>query len=146
MDVMPKIGDIKSFKDLSTVLVLPMICACYIYQTEFTVRFDDWMFAVNNNASMAVQIFQTATIFIAKTLYAGIIGVVGYLLITTGDIYSNNLLIPIVVLVLLTFGFIGIFSPNKVQLLSELKPLWFYTAFVISFFLLAHYDVVTEGS
>ena len=146
MDVMPKIGDVKNLKDLSVVLVLPMICACYIYQTDFTVRIDDWVISVNASSSTGIQIFQTVLIFIAKTLFAGIVGVVAYMVIAYGDIYSNYTIVPIVVLVLLTFGFVGIFSSDKIALLNGLKPLWFYTSFVLSFFLLSHYEKVTENT
>jgi len=146
MDVMPKVGDIKNLKDLSTVLVLPMICACYIYQSDFTVTIDDWVLSVNTNATMAVQIFQTILIFVAKTLFAGVVGLITYFVVAYGDIYSGNVVIPIVVLLLLTFGFVGIFSPGKIDLLTGLKPLWFYTSFVISFFLMAHYETVTKST
>ena len=138
---MPKIGEIKNLKDLSKVIVLPLLCACYIFQSQFTVQIDDWLLvSVNESAPYSIQIFQAIFIFFSKTIVSGFLFAFVYYLFSIANIYSNDILLPITVLVLLTLGFVGIFAIEKVALLKLVQPIWFYTTFVVAFFLLAHDD------
>jgi hypothetical protein len=141
MDVVPKIGEIKNLKDLSKVIVLPLLCACYIFQSSFTVQFDDWFtLAVNESSTFTVQLFQVAFIFVSKTIVTAIICSFLFYSLVIANIYTKEILLPIVVLLLLTFGFVGIFASEKVLLLKQVKGIWFYSTFVVAFFLLAHED------
>ncbi len=145
-DVMPKIGDIRNLKDLSKVIVLPLLCACYLLQSNFSIEIDGFLFIVNEDASFTVQIIQTISIFTLKTLWAAVISALSYLTVILADIYVHRLILPITVLLLLTLGFIGIFSPPKIALLEDLSDAWFYSCFVIGFFLLAMQDEVERGT
>lgn len=141
MDVVPKIGEIKNLKDLSKVIVLPLLCACYIFQSNFTVQFDSWFtVSVNESSTFTVQLIQFFFIFVSKTIVTAFICGVLYYSVVIANIHTNELLLPIVVLILLTLGFVGIFSPEKVPLLKQVKGIWYYSTFVVAFFLLAHED------
>ena len=145
-DVMPKIGDIKNLKDLSKVIVLPLLCACYLFQSTFSIEVDSFLFFVNADATISVQIFQTIVIFVLKTLWAALFSILLYLAVIFADIYIHQSILPIVVLLLLTLGFTGIFSPSKIALLANLNGIWFYSCFVVAFFLLAMQDEVENGT
>lgn len=141
MDIVPRISEIKNLKDLSKVIVLPLLCACYIFQSNFTVQFDGWFtFSVNESAIFTVQLIQFLFIFISKTIFMAIVCGLFYYLLAIANIYTKELLLPIVVLLLLTLGFVGIFSHEKVPLLQQVKGIWYYSTFVVAFFLLAHED------
>jgi len=141
MEIVPKIGEIKNLKDLSKVIVLPLLCACYIFQSNFTVQFDNWFtISVNESATFTVQLIQIIFIFTCKTLAIALICSVFYYSLVIANIYANDLLVPIVVLLLLTLGFVGIFAPEKVPLLKQVREIWYYSTFVVAFFLLAHQD------
>ena len=141
MDIAPKIGEIKNLKDLSNVIVLPLLCACYIFQSNFTIQFDGWFtLSVNESATFTVQLIQIVFIFISKTIFTALVCSLFYYSIAIANIYTKELLLPILVLLLLTLGFVGIFAPEKVPLLKQVKGIWYYSTFVVAFFLLAHED------
>ena len=140
MDI-SKFGEIKNLKDLSKVIVLPLLCTCYIFQSNFTIQLDSWLLiSVEETSSYTVQVFITGLIFISKTLVSGFVYVIAYYLFSLVNIYCNQILLPIVVLLLLTLGFVGILIPEKVALLKYIEKIWFYSTFVVAFFLLAHED------
>jgi len=145
-DVMPKIGDIKNLKDLSKVIVLPLLCACYLYQSNFSISVDDFLFTVNSKASFLTQLAQTIAIFVCKTLWAATFSILLYLAVIFADIYIHQIILPVVVLLLLTLGFTGVFAPSKIDLLINLNSIWFYCCFVVAFFLLAMQDDVENGT
>lgn len=70
MDAVPKISDIKNLKDLSTVLVLPLLCACYIYQTEFILSLGSFSFSIDPDSSGFWYYVQFVVIFVGKTVWA----------------------------------------------------------------------------
>lgn len=146
MDSIPKIGEVKNLKDLSTVLVLPIICVCYLNQTDFSIKAGDIEFMVNSQAAIWVQVVQFVLIFIGKTLCISLVALLAYVALSYADIQMDNILVPIIVLVLLTFGLTGVFSPEKIPFIRSLKPLWFYASFVVSFFLLSHQDRINNGT
>ncbi|MBC3767680.1 hypothetical protein [Neptunicella marina] len=141
-DVMPKISDIKNLKDLSKVIVLPLLCACYLLQSDFNIHVGDFLFMVSKNATLNIQITQVVIVFTCKALWAAIISISAYLAVIYANIFIHRLILPTIVLLLLTLGFSGIFSPEKIPLLLNLGSVWFYASFVVAFFLLAMQDEI----
>lgn len=137
-DIVPKIGDIKNLKDLSRVIVLPMICACYLFQSDFSIDIDGLItLTFTDDVSTTQQFILAAIIFTAKTLWAAFWAILTYAFLLWANFTIHQAIIPIFVLMLLTMGFAGIFAKGEIPLLSELGSVWFYTSFVVGFFLLS---------
>ncbi|WP_337219715.1 hypothetical protein, partial [Vibrio parahaemolyticus] len=146
MDVVPKISDIKNLKDLSTVLVLPLLCACYIYQTEFILSLDNFSFSVDPDSSGFWYYLQIVLIFVGKTVWAACFSFALYMAVIFAYIYIHQSTIHLIVLILLTFGFVGVFATDRINAYLSLAPLWYYTSFVVAFFLLSMVEQIESDT
>lgn len=144
MDLLPKISDIKNLKDLCKVIVLPLLCACYISQSNFSLDLGGFILSINENDMDGMKTLKTATIFIGKTIFSAIFSIAIYLLLTYVHIFHWRMTLPISVLLLLTFGFLGVFADDRLTSFIHIEPIWYYASFVIAFFLLAMLENIGE--
>ncbi|MCC4861769.1 hypothetical protein FCV63_00830 [Vibrio lentus] len=146
MDAVPKISDIKNLKDLSTVLVLPLLCACYIYQTEFILSLGSFSFSIDPDNSGFWYYVQIVVIFVGKTVWAAFFSSALYMAVIYAYIYIHQSIIHLIVLLLLTFGFVGVFATDKINTYLSLAPLWYYSCFVVAFFLLSMLEQIDSDT
>lgn len=137
MDVLPKISDINNLKDLCKIIVLPLICACYIYQTSFSLDLDGYILSISLEDSDTIKYIKFLSIFLGKIAFASFFSMILYLGLIYSQVYIHNSVILLTVLAFLTFGFVGIFSNGTLESIVPLKTIWYYTSFVVAFFLLA---------
>ena len=146
MDAVPKISDIKNLKDLSTVLVLPLLCACYIYQTEFILSLGSFSFSIEPDSSGFWYYVQFVVIFVGKTVWAAFFSSALYMAVIYAYVYIHQSIIHLIVLLLLTFGFAGVFATDKINTYLSLAPLWYYSCFVVAFFLLSMLEQIESDT
>lgn len=146
MDAIPKISDIKNLKDLSTVLVLPLLCACYIYQTEFILSLGGFSFSIEPDSSGFWYYVQFVVIFVGKTVWAAFFSSALYMAVIYAYVYIHQSIIHLIVLLLLTFGFAGVFATDKINTYLSLAPLWYYSCFVVAFFLLSMLEQIESDT
>lgn len=144
-EYVPKLLELKFLKKLSKVIILPMLIASYVSQTGLTFSFLDFYLSVNPESSFTVQIWQFTQVFCIKSLVIAMPLWVAhnFMPIFYGLTFMNwfqRSILPVVALLPITFGFLGIFSGSEMPFLSLIKPSWFYTAFILGFYLLAIED------
>lgn len=144
MDILPKITDIKNLKDLCKVIVLPMLCACYVSYGDFSLDFGDFVISLSSGDTEGVRIFKALVILSGKILFSASMCFLIYFGLVYAHVYSKAKLIPVCILILMTFGFLGVFAGDKVESILPMEGIWYYTSFVTAFFLLAMLDQVTE--
>lgn len=132
MDFIPKLADIKFLQEMSKVVITPMLIAAYLIQSDFTL----FGVSVNSNGSIFLQAIQFIGIFLCTC------GLVGFLIWLVNDIlvlmhiYTNSIALPILATIFISFGFVGVYGAT-LPLLINLNHMWFYTAFVAGFYMLA---------
>ncbi len=137
--IIPKVSEVKNLQDLSKVIVLPLIAVSYIFQTGLSLRLGAWAFNIPGQASPAGIIFWTLVIFTLKAIFISVAAVLLYVVlfyIHVGLMYFRVNFLPSVALLFIALGFYGVLTEGAVGPLSIIHNSWFYTAFVIGFFLL----------
>lgn len=137
--VIPKISDVKNLQDLSKVIVLPLISVSYVLQTGLVLSLGDWVFGIPEQASPAGLLFWTILIFTLKAIFISVQAVLLYVGLFYAHVwlscYRMNLM-PCVALIFISLGFYGVLTEDSAAPLSLLDHSWFYSSFVIGFFLL----------
>ena len=140
-EYVPKLLELKFLKKLSKVIILPMLIASYVAQTGISFSFFGLSLHVQSNESFSLQMWQ---LLMVLTIKAGLIGVPcwivhnflpAFYLLTFLNWFQRSLL-PVLALLPITFGFLGIFGGTDVPVLTLVKPYWFYTSFILGFYLL----------
>ena len=109
MDAFPKITEINSLKDLSAVIVLPILCASYIYQTGYSLEFDSFVLTVDDGGGGFWHYFKFSLILIFKIFLGVGVSVFLYYILLLFHVYVFGFAIHVVILTLLTMGFLGVF-------------------------------------
>ncbi len=137
--IIPKVSEVKSLQDLSKVIVLPLIAVSYVLQTGLSLKIGDWAVTVPAQASPAWMIFLIVVIFILKALFVSVAAIILYFGLFYAHVwlicYRVNFL-SCVALLFISLGFYGVLTEGSVGPLSIVHHSWFYTAFVVGFFLL----------
>jgi len=137
--VIPKISEVKNLQDLSKVIVLPLISVSYVLQIGLTLNLGDWMFNIPAQASPAGILFWALLIFTLKTIFISVQAVLLYVGLFYAHVwlscYRMNFL-PCVALLFIALGFYGVLTEGVVAPLLVIHHSWFYTTFVVGFFLL----------
>ncbi|MGL4724546.1 MAG: hypothetical protein ACRCWW_08610 [Scandinavium sp.] len=137
MDLLPKISDIKNLKDLCKVIVLPLLCACYIVQSPFSLDFDGHVLSLHADDNEALKIIKTVIIFAGKTFFATATAFIIYFLLALLQAGTNEFITLVSIVLLLTFGFTGIFAGDRMSSVIHIEAIWYYASFVTAFFLLS---------
>lgn len=137
--VIPKISEVKNLQDLSKVIVLPLIAVSYVLQTGLTLSLGHWVFNIPAEASPSGIIFWSLLVFTLKAIFISLPAILSYVGLFYAHVwlccYRVNFL-PCVALLFIALGFYGVLTEGEVGPLSVIHHAWFYTAFVIGFFLL----------
>lgn len=146
-EYVPKLLELKFIKKLSKVIILPMLIASYVSQTGLTFSLLGFQLYVDTGASFMSQLWQFTQIFCIKSVVIALplwvahnfMPTIYYL--TFMNWFQRSIL-PVVALFPIAFGFLGIFTGNELPFLSLVKPSWFYTAFILGFYLLSIEDEI----
>lgn len=144
MDLLPKVSDIKNLKDLCKVIVLPLLCACYIIQSQFSLDFGDYVFSLNGAEADKVLFFKVVIIIVGKTIFSSFMSFVLYFIFAFLHVITKGAAMLGCILILLTFGFLGVFAGDKVVSIIKIEAIWYYASFVTAFFLLAMLEQLSE--
>lgn len=137
IEVLPKIADVKVLKELSKILIIPMLIASYIVQTGLDISFGVNQLAINPESSFLAQSLVFLTIFVLKGAFVGLFAVCVNGLLLYAHLFSNFTLLKTLAVLFLAFGFLGVFAGDDLVFMNTLSKMWFYTAFVTGFYCLA---------
>lgn len=137
--VIPKVSEVKNLQDLSKVIVLPLIAVSYVLQSGLSIGFGSWVYFVPAEATSTGMILGTLVIFSLKAIFISALAVLLYFVLFYAHAwlvcYRVNFL-QCVALLFIALGFYGVLTEGAVGPLSIIHHSWFYTAFVVGFFLL----------
>lgn len=135
-EFIPKFGDVKALKDLAKVFAFPVLAVAYILQTGMQIEWNEnvW-FDLGSNLPEEIQFNRFLIIVIAKALWSSIFGGIAYLVLAAAHIFIWDMVLPIIAMVLFTFGFLGLFQFGFTPKFEEANAFWFYACFVWGFFM-----------
>jgi hypothetical protein len=144
-EYVPKLLELKFLKKFSKVIILPMLIASYISQTGLNFSFYGFNLYVNPESSFMTQLLQFTQILCIKSAVIAMPLWLAhnFMPLIYGLTFMNwfqRSILPVVALLPITFGFLGIFSGRDLPFLSLFRPSWFYTAFILGFYLLSIED------
>ncbi|WP_156473736.1 hypothetical protein [Neptuniibacter marinus] len=132
MEVVPKIADIKTLRELSKVLIIPLFVTAYLSQSGFSI----FGLSVQEGESIGIQLFQFIAVFSVSVVTIGFSAWGIHDLLLLLHIFTHEMALKILSLFALSFGLLGLFG-HEVPLISNLSVLWFYTSLVCGFYFLA---------
>jgi hypothetical protein len=132
MELIPKIADLKLLRELSKVIIAPMLIAAYLIQSNFSI----FGINVNSEALAHIQLGQFLLIFLISFIVVGASAWIIHDLLLYLHFFTNFIGLTILSTMFLAFGFLGIFGKD-IPLIEHLNNMWFYTSFVSGFYLLA---------
>jgi len=138
----PKLLDFKSLQKISKLIVLPMLITAYIIQTGLTVDNFGISLTIDTTRSFWSQLWQFSAIFVLKST---IVAVPAWLLhhfiplfyYLTWFNWLQRSCLSIVAIFPISFGMLGLLSEGSLPFISSLNPTWFYTSFVVGFYIMA---------
>jgi hypothetical protein len=137
IEALPKIADVKILKELSKVIIIPMLIAAFIIQTGVSIGFGPIQLTISPESPLPTQALVFLLIFVLKgsfvTLMAGFLN----WLLLCAHLFSNLTALRMFAVLFLAFGFLGVFAGEDLVFLNTLNKMWFYTAFVMGFYCLA---------
>jgi hypothetical protein len=137
IETLPKIADVKILKELSKILIVPMLIAAFIVQTGLSLCFGPFLLAVSPESPFLIQALGFLMIFVLKGLFVGLLAISCHMLLIYLHIFTNLRALKIFAVLFLAFGFLGVFAGGDLVFLKILNNMWFYTAFVMGFYCLA---------
>jgi len=141
-ELAPKLLDLKFLKRISKVIILPLLIASYISQTGLNMSELGLNLSINTEAAFFTQFVQFIAIFFLKTLFVGIPAWLAHhamrpIYYCTYWNWLQRSLLPVFSIFPIAFGFLGVFSGKELPFLNLLNPSWFFTSFILGFYLLA---------
>ncbi len=139
IEAFPKLADLKFLRELSRVVIVPMLVAAYLIQSQFSL----FGISVNPSAPIHFQLLQFVGIFLLSTALIGFVAWGIHELLLLVQFYTRFVGLSVLSTIFLAFGFLGIFG-ESVPLIMVLDEMWFYTAFVCGFYFLARAAEIEE--
>ena len=141
-EITPKLLELKFLKRISKVIILPLLIASYISQTGLNVSEVGLNLSINTEATFFTQFVQFIAIFSFKAMLVSIPAWLVHHLMPRIHFYTywnwlQRSLLSILTIFPIAFGFLGVFSGKELPFLSLLNPSWFFTSFILGFYLLA---------
>lgn len=141
-DQIPSMLDMKLFKKASKVMILPMVIASLIIQFGLQATIFGFNISAEVSGSFSVtllKLFLIVSIYLVKFaiplwIAHNFLPIIHYIT------YVNKLqrsLISVLPLLPITVAAIGFFGKSSIASLNEINVSWFYTAFVLGFYLMA---------
>lgn len=137
IEALPKIADVKILKELSKVLIVPMLIAAFIVQTGLVI--DAWSIhlSISSDSPFLGQALSFLVIFVLKGFCVGLVAMFFHGLLVWSHLFTNFTSLKIFAVLFLAFGFLDVFAGGELIFLKTLNNMWFYTAFVTGFYCLA---------
>jgi len=138
INYLPNLSDLNSIKDLSNILITPMIIASYTLQTGLTVHAKDINFCVPSidKYGFLVCLASAAGIVIVKGIFVTILASLFYIALLFLDSFTNFAALLFSSVFMIAFGIIGILAYQNTVILMQVHMIWWYTLIVAGFFLL----------
>lgn len=142
-DIMPKITDAKSLKDLSKILALPMVMVAYVFQTGAVIGWgvNVWL-DIPLDLAPEIQLHRLFLIFILKAVWSGVTAACMYTFLAVTHVQLNEWLLPIIAVILFALALFGLLGSAQFPQLRTIDRFWFYTAMVWGFYLVAMTDQI----
>lgn len=137
IEALPKIADVKTLKDLSQVLIIPMLIAAFIVQTGLVIDAGPIHLSISPESPFLGQALSFLLIFVLKGICVGLVAGFFLWLLFLMHLFTNFTALKIFAVLFLAFGFLGIFAGGELVFLNALNKMWFYAAFVTGFYCLA---------
>ncbi|MGM0609204.1 MAG: hypothetical protein ACQESP_12410 [Candidatus Muiribacteriota bacterium] len=134
-EVIPKLTDVKLLREISKVVITPMLIAAVLNQSEFAI----FGISVNSSAKESIQIIQFIAVFLITSLVVGLVAWSIHDLMLYFQIITNFIGLSILSTLFLAFGFLGVYGEIP-TIIESLDKMWFYTSFVCGFYLLARIE------
>ncbi len=128
----PKLADVKLLKELSKIIITPMLITAFLIQSDFSI----FGMHVNTNETLQVQVLQFLAIFLSSCVVIGVSAWSTHEVLLLFQFFTNFTGLSILSTIFLAFGFLGMFG-EQIPLINLLNKMWFYTAFVSGFYFLA---------
>lgn len=135
--MLPKIADVKILKELSKVLIVPMLIAAFIVQTGLSLSVGPIYLSISPEYPLLTQLFVFLIIFVLKGLFVGLLAFSCHVLLIYSHLFTNFRSLKMFAVLFLAFGLLGVFAGGDLVFLNVLNKMWFYTAFVTGFYCLA---------
>jgi hypothetical protein len=136
ISIVPKITDVNSLKTVSTLLTLPMLCVAYFLQSGAQIGWDgNTWFNIPVDLPSSIQVHRLLLIFFLKSVWISFLGMFAYGALGAIHIYVKQPILPMLAVVMLAFGILGIFARDAFPLLNLIGPFWFYASIVWALFL-----------
>lgn len=132
IEALPKIADVKILKELSKVLIVPMLIAAFIVQTGLT--FNVWLIhlSISPESPFLEQALIFIAIFVLKSLLVGLAAGSAHGLLLYVHFSTNLTVLKIFTALFLAFGFLGVFAGEELLFLNALNKMWFYHCCLIN--------------
>ncbi|EJE8521535.1 hypothetical protein M5237_004675 [Vibrio parahaemolyticus] len=128
MEVLAKLADVKLLRDLSRVVIIPMLIASYLIQSDFSI----FGLTVVETAPQGVQLLQFIGVFFLTSAFAWS----SHELLQYVHFLTHFHGLKVLSILFLAFGFVGVFGVDN-PVISNLNIMWFYSSFVCGFYMLS---------
>lgn len=136
IDIVPKVTDVNSLKSVSAILALPMLCVAYFLQSGPQISWDSsiW-FNIPTDIPESSQLTRLLLIFFLKSLWASFFGAMAYGAFGLLHVGVKFPVLPVISVLLLAFGILGVFGKSEFSVLALVAPFWYYACIVWALFL-----------
>lgn len=135
MDFFTRLTDMGNLKEISRVMILPLLSAAYIQQTGFQLEFSDYILFINGFESVILLVLTWLAIFLGKVFWVWLWFYLLKYIIDWLHIRTNEIVFPVLASLLLTAGILGLTSSfTEPAVFIDIKDTWFFTAIVMAFY------------
>lgn len=138
-ELAPKLTDIKTLREISRIIITPMLIVAVMNQTGFQIL----GIAINESSQTFVQLLQFLGIFIVTSTVVGLVAWAIHDLMIYLQFFTNFKGITILSTLCITFGLMGVIGDNP-SIIKSIDAMWFYSSFVCGFYLLARADEIEK--
>jgi len=139
IETIPKLADVKLLREISKVIITPMLIVAVLNQTDFEI----FGLSVDTSSSNLIQVLQFSIVFLVTSAIVGVSAWAVHDLMIYLQFFTRFIGIAILSTLFLAFGFLGVVGENPL-IIRSLDVMWFYTSFVCGFYLLARADEIEE--
>ncbi len=139
IETIPKLADVKLLREISKVIITPMLIVAVLNQTDFEI----FGFSINDSSSTLFQVGQFFIVFLVTSVIVGISAWAVHDLMIYLQFFTKFIGISILSTLFIAFGFLGVIGENP-PIIQSLDVMWFYTSFVCGFYLLARADEIEK--
>ncbi|HGZ6746225.1 TPA: hypothetical protein ACOLZF_004651, partial [Vibrio parahaemolyticus] len=132
LEVFAKLADVKLLRDLSRVVIIPMLIASYLIQSDFSI----FGLSVVETAPQGVQLLQFIGVFFLTSAFVGAFAWSSHELLQYVHFLTHFHGLKVLSILFLAFGFVGVFGVDN-PVIGNLNIMWFYSSFICGFYMLS---------